>query len=98
MTAVARSAANTMAPANPTRKPIKRQYALSGLSRPSPTVSITFSAMISKAGASNPCNTVTYCSSIFPLTITHEVGTRFRELRLNCIYGLNGGAHHSCGV
>ncbi len=64
ITADARSAANTTAPEKPTMKPASRQYALSGLSRPSPTVSITFSVITSKAGASNPCNTETYCSSI----------------------------------
>ena len=57
-----------MAPANPIMKPARRQYALNGLSRPSPTVSITFSAIISKAGASVPCNTVTYCVSISHLS------------------------------
>ena len=54
ITAVARSAANTTAPTNPTVKPASRQYRLTGLSRPSPTVSITLSAMISNAGASVP--------------------------------------------
>ena len=64
MTAVARKAAKTMAPANPTTKPASLQYALNGLSRPSPTVSMTFSAMTSRAGANTPCNTVTNCISI----------------------------------
>ena len=41
-----------------------RQYALRGLSRPSPTVSMTLNAMTSSAGANTPCNTVTNCSSI----------------------------------
>ena len=75
MTAVARSAANTTAPANPTTKPASRQYALRGLSRPSPTVSMTLNAMTSSAGANTPCNTVITQMGFNAQSIVMNVGS-----------------------
>ncbi len=54
ITAEARRPANTMAAIRPTIRPMRRQCELIGLSRPSPTVSITLRLITSNAGAKCP--------------------------------------------
>ena len=72
MTAVALSAANTMAARVPTPSPTRRQEDDKGLSRPSPTVSSTLRTMTRRAGPSVPGRTATNCSSILPAFHIHS--------------------------
>ena len=53
----------------PTIRPMRRQCELIGLSRPSPTVSITLRLITSNAGAKVPGITATNCSSIRVLSL-----------------------------
>ena len=59
----------TLPAIRPTIRPMRRQCELIGLSRPSPTVSITLRLITSNAGAKVPGITATNCSSIRVLSL-----------------------------